>query len=97
MRRLEAIPRVSPLLTAATGLLLAVALAACGPSGPATTVNQPTGTSQNASAYTGPAPASKDVQAFEVALWNNIRTPRIVVAAATTPADSRRSSPVPIT
>ena len=75
MRRLEAIPRVSPLLNAATGLLLAVVLAACGPSGPATTVNQATGTSQNATAYTGPAPATKDVQAFEVALWNNIRTP----------------------
>jgi len=74
MRRLEAISRVSPLLTAAGGLLLALALAACGPSGPATQVNQPLGTSSNATAYTGPAPSSKDVQAFEVSLWNNIRS-----------------------
>jgi hypothetical protein len=74
MRRIEAISRVSPLLTAA-GLLLAAALAGCGPSGPATQVNQPTGTAPSVSTYTGPAPSSKDVQAFEVSLWNNIRSP----------------------
>ncbi len=28
----------------------------------------------SANAYTGPAPATADVQAFEVALWNNIRS-----------------------
>jgi hypothetical protein len=75
MRRIEAISRVPPLLTAATGLLLAAALAACGPSGPATQVNQPTGTAPSVSTYTGPAPSSKDVQAFQVNLWNNIRSP----------------------
>jgi hypothetical protein len=74
MRRFQAISRVSPLLTAATGLLLAAALAGCGPSGPATQVNQPTGSSANATAYTGPAPGSADVQAFEVNLWNNVRS-----------------------
>jgi Concanavalin A-like lectin/glucanases superfamily len=73
MRRLETISRVPLRLTAAMGLLLSAALAACGPSGPATTVNQPTGTAQSSN-YTGPAPASKDVQAFEVSLWNNVRS-----------------------
>jgi hypothetical protein len=57
----------------AAGLLLATMLAACGPSGPATQVNQPSG-STAASTYTGPAPASKDVQAFQVSLWNNVRS-----------------------
>ena len=75
MRRIEAISRISPLLTAATGLLLSAALAGCGPSGPATQVNQPTGTAPSVSTYTGPAPSSKDVQAFQVSLWNNIRSP----------------------
>ena len=73
MRRLEPISSTSPLLTAALGLLFAAMLAACGPSGPATTVNQPTGVATQSN-YTGPAPASKDVQAFEVSLWNNVRS-----------------------
>jgi hypothetical protein len=74
MSRLELIARTAP-LAATAGLLLALTLAGCGPSGPATQVNQPTGTSTGASTYTGPAPSSKDVQAFEVSLWNNIRSP----------------------
>ena len=74
MRLIEASSRVSPLTTAAIGLLLAAALAGCGPSGPSTQVNQPTGVAPSTSNYTGPAPASKDVQAFEVSLWNNIRS-----------------------
>jgi hypothetical protein len=73
MRRLEAISRVPP-LAAATALLLALTLVGCGPSGPATQVNQPTGTSAPTSNYTGPPPATADVQHFEVSLWNNIRT-----------------------
>ncbi|MDE2448180.1 MAG: LamG domain-containing protein [Gammaproteobacteria bacterium] len=73
MRRLHAISRISKPFTAVTGLLLVMALAGCGPSGPATQVNQPTGTAP-VSNYTGPAPSSKDVQAFEVSLWNNVRT-----------------------
>ncbi|MGH8287492.1 MAG: LamG domain-containing protein [Steroidobacteraceae bacterium] len=72
MRRLEPISSALP-LAAATGLLLALMLAGCGPSGPATTVNQPTGTAPTSN-YTGPAPANADVQRFEVSLWNNIRT-----------------------
>src|SRR5262249_35590091 len=73
MTRLETISRVPLRLSAAMGLLLSVALAACGPSGPSTTVNQPTGTAPTSN-YTGPAPSSKDVQAFEVSLWNNVRS-----------------------
>jgi hypothetical protein len=73
MRRLEVISRVSPLFTVAIGLLVTVALCGCGPSGPATQVNQPTGAAAKSN-YTGPAPASKDVQAFEVSLWNNVRS-----------------------
>jgi hypothetical protein len=73
MRRLEPIASTSPLRTAAIGVLLAAVLAGCGPSGPATQVNQPTGTAATSN-YTGPAPSSKDVQAFEVSLWNNVRS-----------------------
>jgi hypothetical protein len=64
---------MSPLFTAAIGLLLTAVLAGCGPSGPSTQVNQPTGVATQSN-YTGPAPSSKDVQAFEVNLWNNVRT-----------------------
>ena len=73
MSRTECTPPSRPLPALAAGLLLATMLAGCGPSGPATQVNQPSGTTA-ASNYTGPAPASKDVQAFEVSLWNNVRS-----------------------
>jgi hypothetical protein len=57
------------------GLLAAtLALSACGGGGVGTAVNpQATGTSTT-DAYTGPAPASPDVQAFDINLWNNIRS-----------------------
>ena len=60
-------------LTAVAGLLILATLTACGPSGPATQVNQPTATAPQSN-YTGPSPSSKDVQAFEVSLWNNVRS-----------------------
>jgi Concanavalin A-like lectin/glucanases superfamily len=72
MRRIEAMSRLAP-LRAATGLLLVLALAGCGPSGPSTQVNQPTGTAATSN-YTGPAPRDADVQAFKVALWQNVRS-----------------------
>jgi hypothetical protein len=72
MRRIDAISRVRP-LAAAAGLLLMLALAGCGPSGPSTQVNQPTGVAATSN-YTGPAPQNADVQAFKTALWDNIRT-----------------------
>jgi hypothetical protein len=73
MRRLEPTFRTSSLLAAAAGLILATALAGCGPSGPATQVNQATGAAPTSN-YTGPAAANADVQAFRVSLWENIRS-----------------------
>jgi hypothetical protein len=61
--------RILGLLTLAASL----ALAACGGGGggdSALPVGAPT---SSVDAYTGPAPATADVQAFEVNLWNNIR------------------------
>src|SRR2546421_19948 len=55
-------------------LLVLATLAACSGGGAPTTVNQqspPPGSTANA--YTGPAPANADVQAFKINLWDNIR------------------------
>jgi hypothetical protein len=53
-------------------LIASLALAACG--GGAGNSALPTGApTSSVDAYTGPAPATADVQAFEVNLWNNIR------------------------
>lgn len=62
-------------LTVGLLALASVVLAACG-AGSAQTAANPTATApqQNVQAYTGPAPASADVQAFAVNLWNNIKT-----------------------
>jgi hypothetical protein len=73
MIRLEPAFTTARPLTAAAGVLILALLSGCGPSGPATQVNQPTGVAARSN-YTGPAPSSKDVQAFEVSLWNNIRS-----------------------
>jgi hypothetical protein len=54
-------------------LAASLALSACGGGGggdSALPVGAPT---SSVNAYTGPAPATADVQAFEVNLWNNIR------------------------
>src|SRR5580698_9755610 len=61
--------RIFGILTLAASL----ALAACGGGGSgdsALPVGAPT---SSVNAYTGPAPATADVQAFQVNLWNNIR------------------------
>ena len=56
-------------------LLVLATLAACSGGGASTTVNQQsTPPSSTANAYTGPAPANADVQAFKINLWENIRT-----------------------
>src|SRR3989440_8076848 len=55
-------------------LLVLLSLGACSGGGAPTTVNQqspPPGSTANA--YTGPAPANADVQAFKINLWDNIR------------------------
>ena len=63
--------------TRITGLLALAAsfgLSACGGGGAPTTAAAATApTSSTADAYTGPAPATADVQAFEVNFWNNVR------------------------
>jgi len=74
----------------ATWLAIAasLALAACGGGGAATTANELTATTSSAATYTGPAPATADVQAFELNLWQNIRGQNRCGAChnATTPA-----------
>ncbi|MEA3106405.1 MAG: hypothetical protein QOI88_1010 [Gammaproteobacteria bacterium] len=64
-------------LTRIYGLLVLAAtlnLAACGGGGAPTTAT-PGGAppTSSANAYTGPAPATADVQAFAVSFWNNVR------------------------
>jgi hypothetical protein len=61
-------------VVACTALVVLVTLAACGGGGAPTTVNQQsTPPSSTANAYTGPAAANADVQAFKLNLWENIR------------------------
>jgi hypothetical protein len=62
-------------LTRITGLALLAAsltLSACGGGAPTTATGATAPTSQ-ANAYTGPAPATADVQAFAVNFWANVR------------------------
>jgi hypothetical protein len=54
-------------------LAAALALSACGGSGAPTTTNEAVVASSAAAAYTGPAPATADVQAFAVNFWANVR------------------------
>src|SRR6204780_106441 len=63
------VTRILGLLTLAAG----AALSACGGGGAATTTTPAAAPTSSTDAYTGPAPATADVQAFEVNLWNNIR------------------------
>jgi hypothetical protein len=63
-------------LTRIYGLLVlaaTVALSACSGGGPATTATAAVAPTSSASSYTGPAPATADVQAFAVSFWNNVR------------------------
>src|SRR5271170_5304596 len=63
-------------VTRITGLLAlaaSFALNACGGGGAPTEATGSTAPTAQAASYTGPAPATADVQAFEVNLWNNIR------------------------
>jgi hypothetical protein len=54
-------------------LAASFALSACGGGGAATTATPTEAPTSTASAYTGPAPATADIQAFEVNFWNNVR------------------------
>ncbi|MGD8709315.1 MAG: LamG domain-containing protein [Ectothiorhodospiraceae bacterium] len=63
-------PRAATLIAAA---MLALVLSACG--GGASTETLPdSGGTDSANTYTGPAPATADVQAFKANLWENIRS-----------------------
>jgi hypothetical protein len=62
-------------VTRITGLLVlaaSIALSGCGGGAPTTATGATAPTSQ-ANAYTGPAPATADVQAFSVNFWANVR------------------------
>jgi hypothetical protein len=53
-------------------LLLPLLLAACGGGSGADTVANPVTVTPNVSNYSGPAPATADVQAFKINLWDNL-------------------------
>jgi Concanavalin A-like lectin/glucanases superfamily len=61
--------RILGLLT----LVASLGLAACGGGGSGNSALPVGAPTSSVDAYTGPAPATADVQAFEVNLWNNIR------------------------
>ena len=69
-------------------LATALGLSACGGDVGTASSAASAPTSSTVNAYTGPAPATADVQAFEVSLWNNIRSQNRCGAChnATTPA-----------
>src|ERR1700760_4069803 len=63
-------------VTRITGLLAlaaSFALSACGGGGAPPTAPPATAPTSQANAYTGPAPATADVQAFAVNFWANVR------------------------
>src|ERR1700681_3533250 len=61
--------RIASLLVLAASM----ALSACGGGGAPTTATAATAPTSQANAYTGPAPATADVQAFSVNFWANVR------------------------
>src|ERR1700760_2985851 len=61
--------RILALLT----LVVSLGLAACGGGGAVDTATPVGAPTSSANAYTGPAAATADVEAFQVSLWNNIR------------------------
>jgi len=66
--------RISRLRIAGLALVAAsAALTACGGGGAPTTATAATAPTSSANAYTGPAPATADVQAFAVNFWANVR------------------------
>src|SRR6202795_3234809 len=60
-------------IAALLALAASIALSACGGGGAPTTATGATAPTSQANAYTGPAPATADVQAFAVSFWNNVR------------------------
>jgi Concanavalin A-like lectin/glucanases superfamily len=60
-------------ITGLSFLAASFALSACGGGGAPTTATAATAPTSTAASYTGPAPATADVQAFEINFWNNVR------------------------
>jgi hypothetical protein len=63
---------INSLRLASLALVASLALSACGGGAP-TTQSATTAPTSSANAYTGPAPATADVQAFAVNFWANVR------------------------
>ncbi len=55
-------------------LIATLALAACGGGGAPTSATPAAAPTATVSAYSGPAASTADVQAFETAFWNNVRS-----------------------
>src|SRR3984893_18040893 len=60
-------------ITSLLVLAASIPLSACGGGGAPTTATGATAPTSSANAYTGPAPATADVQAFAVNFWANVR------------------------
>src|SRR5271168_2561837 len=60
-------------ITGLIALAASFALSACGGAGAPTVANIAPSQTTTANAYTGPAPATADVQAFAVNFWANVR------------------------
>jgi predicted nucleic acid-binding Zn ribbon protein len=66
------VPTLAPRLARLASLALAAAaLAGCG--GGAKTVENPITPPATPAAYSGPAPATADVQAFRINVWDNLK------------------------
>ena len=68
--KIHTISRLRSGLALATALLVTLTLAACG--GASTSENPVTAAGAAAALYSGPAPATADVQAFKINLWDNL-------------------------
>ena len=81
-------PKYKTRILGLLALATALGLSACGGDAGTASSAASAPTSSTVNAYTGPAPATADVQAFEVNLWNNIRSQNRCGAChnATTPA-----------
>src|ERR1700738_4088478 len=67
------VTRNVPRIAGSALLAASLALAACGGGGAPTAATPAPAPTRSAAAYTGPAPATSDVQAFSVNFWANVR------------------------
>jgi hypothetical protein len=69
----DASARIKRAVGAGLALAAAALLSACGGGSGAAVEQNPGSGTVNVSSYTGPAPATDDVQSFKINLWDNIR------------------------